>query len=153
MRRGYAIQPMDLPAVTVAVPTRGRVHHGLRKGVAAVQDQARKRVAVVAAEAGAAVARRDADRAEEAQVVEVHHDRRPRRARSLEGARAEQRQRVVEVGDVGAQLADRVRHLVLVAAAAKQCERRAGPRDVARASLEQRVLDAGPLERGQLQLD
>src|SRR5918995_1064612 len=24
MRRGYAIQPMDLPAVTVVVPTRGR---------------------------------------------------------------------------------------------------------------------------------
>ena len=73
--------------------------------LAAVEEQARQRVAVVAAEARAAVARGDPDRAEEAQVVEVHDDRRPGGARALEGARAEQRQRVVDVDDVGAQLA------------------------------------------------
>ena len=99
----------------------------LGDGLAAVEQQARQRVAVVAAKARPAVARRHADRAEEPQVVEVHDDGRPRGARLLERARPEQRERVVEVDDVGAERPRRRGDVVLVAAASEQRERGGGP--------------------------
>ena len=82
---------------------RGGVDGRLGQRAAAVQEQPGQRVAVMAAKAGAAVARGHADRAEEAQVVELHDDAsRPAPRAASQGARARQRQHVVHVHHVGA---------------------------------------------------
>ena len=81
---------------------RGGVHQRLGHGLAAVEREARQRVPVVAAEARPAVARRHADRAEEAQVVQVEHHGGAGLSGGGEGPGAERGQHVVHVHHVGA---------------------------------------------------
>ncbi len=131
---------------------RGGVDGRLGQRAAAVEREPRQGEAVVAAKAGTAVARGHADRAEEAHVVQLEDDPRAGLARGGERARAEQRQHVVEVHDVGSQLHGGGGHVVLVAPAAPERSRRAAAADLGRAALEQRVDDPGAAKRSQLQL-
>src|SRR4029079_8600750 len=147
-------EAVDGPDGGRLVPSEGRrIHRRFRERAAAVQKETRERVAVVAAEAGGAVARRDPDRAEEPQVVEVHDDGGAGAAGGLQGARPEQGQRVVGMHHVGVQVLHGGPDVVLVAAAPQQRPRGGRARYLGRRALEQRVLNTGPAERLELQLD
>ncbi len=84
--------------------------------------------------------------------MQLQHDPRTSLACGGERARSEQRQHVVEVDDIGAQLSRSRGHVLLDAPAAKERARRTAASDLGGAALEQRVDDPGAAQRGELQL-
>jgi hypothetical protein len=85
--------------------------------------------------------------------VEVEHDRRARVTRGREPSRANERQHVVDMDDVGAELAHRRGDVLLIVAPSQQRARGAGTAGVRGAPLEQRMLHTRPLQGPQLELD
>ncbi len=130
----------------------GGVGRGLGQRAAAVEHHPGQRVAAPAAKARAAVARGHADRAEEAQVVEMEHHARPGRPCGRQAAGAEQRQHVVHVHHVGREGAHGIGQALLAVSAAEQGGRRPHPAHLAGAPLHQGVLHPGRAQRAQLQL-